>query len=47
MLVRNVQSHTCDPRDIVFEVNKSLANASAHVTVRLIKMGYTEKGNFE
>jgi hypothetical protein len=29
----------------MFEVNKALAHAKAHVTVRLIKMGYTEKGN--
>jgi hypothetical protein len=29
----------------MFEVNKALANARAYVTVRLIKMGYTEKGN--
>jgi hypothetical protein len=29
----------------MFEVNKALANARAHVTVRLIKIGYTEKGN--
>jgi hypothetical protein len=45
LFVRNVQSHTCDPRDIMFEVNKALAHARAKVTVRLIKMGYTEKGN--
>jgi hypothetical protein len=45
LLVRNVQNHTCDPRDIMFEVNKALAHAKARVTVRLIKMGYTEKGN--
>lgn len=45
LFVRNVQSHDRDPRDIMFEVNKALANARAHVTVRLIKMGYTEKGN--
>jgi hypothetical protein len=29
----------------MFEVNKALINARAHVTVRLIKMGYTDKGN--
>jgi hypothetical protein len=29
----------------MFEVNKALAHARAHVTVRLTKMGYTEKGN--
>jgi hypothetical protein len=29
----------------MFEVNKALTNARAYVTVRLIKMGYTEKGN--
>ena len=45
LFVRNVQSHTCDPRDIMFEVNKALAHARAKGTVRLIKMGYTEKGN--
>jgi hypothetical protein len=45
LFVRNVQSHNCDPRDIMFEVNKALAHARAHVTVRLIKMGYTDKGN--
>jgi gas vesicle protein len=45
LLVRNVQNHTCDPGDIMFEVNKALAHAKARVTVRLIKMGYTEKGN--
>jgi hypothetical protein len=42
---RNVQTHTCDPRDMMFEVNKALAHARAYATVRLIKMGYTEKGN--
>lgn len=45
LFVRNAQPHTCDPRDIMFEVNKALAHARAKVTVRLIKMGYTEKGN--
>jgi len=45
LFVRNAQSSNCDPRDIMFEVNKALANARAHVTVRLIKMGYTDKGN--
>jgi hypothetical protein len=45
LFVRNVQSHDRDPRDIMFEVNKALANARAHLTVRLIKTGYTEKGN--
>jgi hypothetical protein len=45
LFVRNAQSHDRDPRDIMFEVNKALAHAKAHVTVRLIKMGYTEKGN--
>lgn len=29
----------------MFGVNKALAHARAHVTVRLIKMGYTDKGN--
>lgn len=29
----------------MFEVNKALELARAHVTVRLIKIGYTEKGN--
>jgi hypothetical protein len=45
LFVRNVKSYTCDPRDIMYEVNKALANARAHVTVRLIKMAYTDKGN--
>jgi hypothetical protein len=45
LFVRNVQSHNCDPRDIMFEVNKALAHARVHVTVRLTKMGYTGKGN--
>jgi hypothetical protein len=45
VFVRNAQSHDRDPRDIMFEVNKAFANARAHVTVSLIKMGYTEKGN--
>lgn len=45
LFARNVQTHTCDPRDLMFEVNKALAHARAHVTVRLIKMRYTEKGN--
>ena len=45
MFVRNVQPHTYDPRDIMFEVNKALTYAKAKVTVRLIKIGYTEKGN--
>jgi hypothetical protein len=45
LFVKNVKSYTCDPRDIIFEVNKALANARAHATVRLIKMRYTEKGN--
>lgn len=29
----------------MFEVNKALAHARAHVTVRLTKIRYTEKGN--
>lgn len=45
LFARNVKSHTCDPRDIMFEVNKALANTRANVTVRLMKIGYTEKGN--
>lgn len=45
LFVRNVRSHNCDPRDIMFDVNKALAHARAHVTVRLIKMAYTDKGN--
>lgn len=45
LFTRNIQSHTCDPRDIMFEVNKALAHARAYVTVRLVKMGYTEKGS--
>jgi hypothetical protein len=42
---RNVQSHTCDLRDIMFEVNKALTHARANVPVRLINIGYTEKGH--
>lgn len=45
LFVRNVQSHDCDPRDIMFEVNKALAHSRAHVTVRLTQMAYTGKGN--
>jgi hypothetical protein len=45
LFVRNVKSYTCDPRDIMLEVNKALTNTRAHVIVRLIKMGYTDKGN--
>jgi hypothetical protein len=45
LFVKNVQSHNYGPRDIMFEVNKALAHARAHVTVRLIKMGYTDKGD--
>lgn len=45
LFVRNVQSHDCDPRDIMFEVNKALAHSRAHVTVRLTQMSYTDKGN--
>jgi hypothetical protein len=29
----------------MFEVNKALAHARANMTVRVIKMGYMEKGN--
>jgi hypothetical protein len=29
----------------MFEVNKALAHARAYITVRLTKIGYTEKGN--
>ena len=29
----------------MFEVNRALTNSRAHVTVRLIKIGYTDKGN--
>ena len=45
LFVRDVQRHDRDPRDIMSEVNKAPANSRAHLTVRLIKMGYTEKGN--
>jgi hypothetical protein len=45
LFARNVQSHTCDFRDIMFEVNKALTHARANVPVRLINMGYTEKGH--
>lgn len=42
LFARNVQTHTYDPRDIMFEVNKALAHARADVTVRVIKMGFVE-----
>ena len=29
----------------MFEVNKALAHARAHVTVRMIRIGHTDKGN--
>ena len=29
----------------MFEVNKALTYARANITVRVIKIGYTEKGN--
>lgn len=45
LFTRNSQSHACDPRDIMFEVNKALAHARAHVAVRLINLTYTEKGS--
>ena len=45
MFVRNVLSHTYDLRDIMFEVNKALTHARAGVSVRLITIGYMEKGN--
>jgi hypothetical protein len=45
LLVRNVHSHNYDPRDIMLEVNKALAYARAHVTIRLAKLGYTGKGS--
>jgi len=45
LFIRNVQTHNCDPRDIMFEANKALAHARAHVTIGLTKMGYTDKGN--
>jgi hypothetical protein len=45
LFARNSQSHTCDPRDIMFKVNKALAHARAHVTARLINLRYTEKSN--
>jgi hypothetical protein len=45
LFAKNVQSYTCDPRDVMFEVNKALAYARASVTARVIKMGYTERGN--
>jgi hypothetical protein len=45
LFARNSQSRACDPRDIMFEVNKALAHARAHVAVRLINLRYTEKGN--
>jgi hypothetical protein len=45
LFARNVQPHTCDPREIMFEVNKALAQARAHVMVRLVEIRYTEKRN--
>jgi hypothetical protein len=45
LFAKNVQSYTCDPRDVMFEVNKALAYARASVTARVIKTGYTERGN--
>jgi hypothetical protein len=45
LFARNSQSHACDPRDIMFEVNKVLANMRAHITIRLINIRYTNKGN--
>jgi len=45
LFARNSQSHACDPRDIMFEVNKALAHTRAHVAVRLTNLRYTEKGN--
>ena len=45
LFVRNAQSFDYNPRNIMFEVNKALVNARAYVTVRLIKIGYTDKGN--
>jgi hypothetical protein len=33
LFARNSQSRACDPRDIMFEVNKALAHARAHVAV--------------
>lgn len=45
LLVRSGESHQYDARDIMFEVNKALAHARAYVTVRIVKMKYTEKGN--
>jgi DNA-binding ferritin-like protein len=45
LFTRNSQSQQCDSRYIMFEINKALAHARAEVTVRIIKMKYTEKGN--
>jgi hypothetical protein len=45
LFARNRQSHAYDPRDIMFEVNKALVHAQAHMAVRLINLRYTEKGN--
>jgi hypothetical protein len=45
LFARNSQSHACDLRDIMFEVNTALAHTCAHVAVRLINLRYTEKGN--
>lgn len=43
LFVRNIRSHSCDPRDIMFEMNKALVHARADVTVRLISLRCTEK----
>jgi hypothetical protein len=43
LFLRYVQLYTCDPRDIMFEVNKTFAHARANVTVRLIRMGWQRK----
>lgn len=45
LFTRRSGVHDCDPRDIMFEINKALAHAQAQVAVRLISLKYTAKGN--
>jgi hypothetical protein len=43
LFTRNSLSHTCDPRNIMFEINKALAYAKADITIRLIRLTYIGK----
>lgn len=45
LFVRNDPAPRRDPRDVMFEVNKTLAQAKAEVAVRLINLRYTKKGH--